>query len=108
MEEESYGWETSVYPIRGEISTKLAPYYRLYEACSKFKTDQNDIINGDMGKVNPDDVEANVDNYWRTLYKCEKEMKANPVAKNIATSIKNDVDEFKKSIPIIQTVCNVV
>ena len=33
-------------------------------------------------------------------------MKANPVAKNIATSIKNDVDEFKKSIPIIQTVCN--
>ena len=106
VEEESYGWETSVYPIRGEISNKLAPYYRLYEACSKFKSEKNEIVNGDMSKVNPDDVEANVDNYWRTLYKCEKEMKENPVAKNIATSIKSDVDDFKKSIPIIQTVCN--
>ena len=87
-EEESYGWETSVYPIRGEVANKLSPYYRLYEACSKFRQERNEIVNGDMTKVNPDDVEANIDNYWRTLYKCEKEMKANPVAKNIATAIK--------------------
>ena len=50
------------------------------KACSGFLKDQNEIVNGDMTKVNPDDVEGNVDNYWRTLYKCEKEMKNNPVA----------------------------
>ena len=81
VEEESFGWETSVYPIRGEVASKLSPYYRLYEACSNFKKDQHEIINGDMSKVNPDTVEGDVDNYWRTLYKCEKEMKNNPIAK---------------------------
>ena len=77
----SFGWETSVYPIRGEVASKLSPYYRLYEACSNFKKDQHEVINGDMSKVNPDTVEGDVDNYWRTLYKCEKEMKDNPIAK---------------------------
>ena len=106
LEEESYGWETSVYPIRGEVSNQLAPYFRLYEACSNFKKEQDEIVNGDMTKVNPDSVEGNVDNYWRTLYKCEKEMKNNPIAKNIASSIKTEVEQFKTQVPILQAVCN--
>lgn len=40
-----------------------------------------------MGGANPDGVEAEVGNYWRTLYKLEKNFDSIPTAKRIAGKV---------------------
>lgn len=40
-----------------------------------------------MGGANPDGVDAEVGNYWRTLYKLEKNFDSIPTAKRIAGKV---------------------
>lgn len=47
-------------------------------------------------------VEGDVGNYWRTLYKLEKGFGDVPKALNIATTVKATVEEFREHIPIVQ------
>lgn len=47
-------------------------------------------------------VEGDVGNYWRTLYKLEKGFSGVPSALSIATSMKTKVEDFKENIPLVQ------
>ena len=40
-----------------------------------------------MGGAEPDGVDAEVGNYWRTLYKLEKNFDSIPIAKRIAGKV---------------------
>ena len=59
-----------------------------------------------MTKIDPDDVEEAVSTAWRNLYKLEKEFVDTPIAKNIATQTKKQVEEFREQLPIISAICN--
>lgn len=43
-----------------------------------------------MGGANPDGVDAEVGNYWRTLYKLEKNFDSIPAAKKIASKVSKE------------------
>lgn len=57
-------------------------------------------MHGPMSNVNPDEVENEVGNFWRNLYKLEKQFDSVPQAKKIASKVKLinwwkiQVDEF--------------
>uniref|UniRef100_H2Y7L7 Dynein axonemal heavy chain 7 n=1 Tax=Ciona savignyi TaxID=51511 RepID=H2Y7L7_CIOSA len=57
-------------------------------------------------KVDPDTVEQDIGNVWRSLYKLEKTFAENPNAKGIAEKTKSKVEDFKENIPLIQSICN--
>jgi hypothetical protein len=48
----------------------------------------SDWMHGPMGNVNPDEVENEVGNFWRSLYKLEKQFDSVPQAKKIASKVK--------------------
>uniref|UniRef100_A0A3Q3S6H3 Dynein axonemal heavy chain 7 n=1 Tax=Mastacembelus armatus TaxID=205130 RepID=A0A3Q3S6H3_9TELE len=106
LEEEAYGWAVSQYPQRKKIQDKLTPFLRLYETVTEFLNHYEQWLHGPLSGVNPDKVEADVGNYWRTLYKLEKSFTEVPKALNIATTIKAKVEEFKEHIPMVQVLCN--
>ncbi|KAM7380824.1 hypothetical protein PAMP_004096 [Pampus punctatissimus] len=106
QEEEAYGWSISQYPQRKKIQDKLTPFLRLYEAASDFLTEYQQWLHGPLSGVNPDKVEGDVGNYWRTLYKLEKGFSDVPKALNIATTMKAKVEDFKEHIPLVQVLCN--
>ncbi|XP_039266483.2 dynein axonemal heavy chain 7-like isoform X2 [Styela clava] len=106
IEEEAFGWETSQYPQRKQLDTTLAPYLKLYETTVDFNNKNNDWMHGKFDLINPDEVEQEVGNVWRALYKLEKTFGENPNAKMIAVKTKTKVEEFKENIPIIQSICN--
>ncbi|XP_067372006.1 dynein axonemal heavy chain 7 isoform X2 [Channa argus] len=106
LEEEAYGWPVSQYPQRKKIVDKLTPFLRLYETATDFLNQYQHWLNGPLSSVNPDKVEGDAGNYWRTLYKLEKGFTEVPKAQNIATTIKAKVEEFKEDIPMIQVLCN--
>ncbi|XP_019118943.2 dynein heavy chain 7, axonemal [Larimichthys crocea] len=106
MEEEAFGWPVSKYPQCKKIQDKLTPFLRLYETATDFLNQYEQWFNGPLSGVNPDKVEGDVNNYWRTLYKLEKGFNDVPNALNIATTIKTKVDDFKEHIPMVQVLCN--
>ncbi|XP_053132771.1 dynein axonemal heavy chain 7 isoform X4 [Hemicordylus capensis] len=105
-EEEAYGWPTSQYPQRKKIQDTLNPYLRLYDMTVEFNTKYRNWMDGIFTKVNPDQVDMDVGNYWRALYKLERTFHDSPNALFITTRIKAKVEEFKEHIPLIQVICN--
>ncbi|KAM7316207.1 hypothetical protein ACRRTK_024887 [Alexandromys fortis] len=105
-EEEAFGWIPSVYPQRKKIQDGLNPYLRLYETAVEFSTKHRGWTEGPYHKVNPDQVEADVGNYWRGLYKLEKAFHDSPNALAMTKKVRTRVEEFKQYIPLIQVVCN--
>ncbi|KAK2839527.1 hypothetical protein Q5P01_013267 [Channa striata] len=106
LEEEAYGWSVSQYPQRKKIVDKLTPFLRLYETANDFLHQYEKWLNGPLSGVQPDKVEGDVGNYWRTLYKLEKGFTEVPKALNIATIIKAKVEDFREHIPMVQVLCN--
>ncbi|XP_058478991.1 dynein axonemal heavy chain 7 [Solea solea] len=106
LEEEAYGWSVSQYPQHKKIQDDLTPFLRLYETSTAFLNQYEKWLQGPLSDVNPDKVEEDVSNYWRTLYKLEKGFSEVPNALNIATTIKAKVDDFKEHIPMVQVLCN--
>ncbi|KAK1336499.1 hypothetical protein QTO34_002528 [Cnephaeus nilssonii] len=93
-EEEAFGWAPSQYPQRKKIQDSLNPY--LLPAWTE----------GPYHKVDPDQVEADVGNYWRGLYKLEKTFHDSPNALAMTKKVKAKVEDFKQHIPLIQVICN--
>ncbi|GLD70629.1 dynein heavy chain 7, axonemal-like protein, partial [Lates japonicus] len=106
LEEEAYGWSVSQYPERKKIQDKLTPFLRLYETATDFQNQYEQWLHGPLTGVNPDNVEGDVGNYWRTLYKLEKGFTEVPKALSIATTMKAKVEDFKEHIPMVQVLCN--
>ncbi|XP_060945031.1 dynein axonemal heavy chain 7 [Limanda limanda] len=105
-EEAAYCWSVSQCPQRKNIQDKLTPFLRLYETATDFLRQHEQWLHGPLSGVNPDKVEEDVSNYWRTLYKLEKGFSEFPKALNIATSMKAKIEEFKEHIPMVQVLCN--
>ncbi|XP_070188303.1 dynein axonemal heavy chain 7-like isoform X3 [Littorina saxatilis] len=106
LEEEAFGWQTTAYPQRISIINTLKPYHSLYELTVDFNTKFKDWMDGPMGNVDPDNVEIEVGNFWRGLYKLEKGFDGIAAPKKIATKVKAKVEEFKEHMPLVQTLFN--
>ena len=63
-------------------------------------------MDGPMGDVDPDVVDQDVGNFWRNLYKLEKQFADVPAPKKIATKVKTKVEEFKEYMPLVSTLFN--
>lgn len=102
MEEEVFGWPVSQYPLRKKVQDQLFPYLRLYQTATEFQAECQQWLNGPLTSINPDKVEGDISNYWRSLYKLEKSFQDSPMALQIATHVKAQVEDFKQHIPLVQ------
>lgn len=105
-EEDAFDFERSQYPQRSKARNTLDPYLKLYETVTEFQEKQKMWMEGPFGDVDPDTVEADVGNIWRTLYKLEKSFSETPLPKEMAAKTKKKVDDFKEHLPLVAALCN--
>ncbi|EDO45806.1 predicted protein [Nematostella vectensis] len=106
VEEEAFGWDTTSYPQRQQLINTLNPYLKLYETTVEFQNKYKEWMEGPWGTIDPDKVESETGNYWRSLYKLEKQLTEVPLAQRIAGRMKTKVEEFKEYLPLVQVVFN--
>ena len=104
-QEDAFQMEMTMYPLKQTLNSRLEPFKKLYESVEDFKTNRQQWMHGPFGEVNPEKVEDFSMGCWRALYKIEKDIDS-PVAKMIAATVKEEVDEFKKNLPLITSLCN--
>ncbi|XP_065655373.1 dynein axonemal heavy chain 7 isoform X2 [Hydra vulgaris] len=105
-EEELFEWELTTYPLQTLVLNKLTPFLRLYETTIEFDEKYKFWMESPLGSSDPDIIEQEASNIWRTFYKLEKTFKDVPIAQNIASKMKLKVDSFKEHLPLIAVVFN--
>lgn len=116
-EEDAFDWDRTQYPKRIQGLSTLAPYLKLYDAIVEFDTKYQWVarpfvvvlseqvqvkqtlwcvhmcvycsvwMNGPFLDIDPDKVDADVGNLWRTLYKSEKTFNEVPNAQKMAEKV---------------------
>lgn len=105
-EEAAFGFELSQYPLRKQIHDKLAPYKKLYDNATSFLEKQDLWLNSKVGSFDPEEIDTETGVYYRNVYKLEKVFSDKPATQELATNVREQMDEFKEHMPIIQTLGN--
>lgn len=105
-EEEAFGYELTQYPLRQQTLNILQPFSKLYEIGVEFTNKHKEWMDGPMAKVVPDQVEQDIGNYWRQLFKLERQFQNQQMPRKMAAKLRSKVDEFKEYIPLVTTLFN--
>ncbi|KAI9203090.1 dynein heavy chain and region D6 of dynein motor-domain-containing protein [Polychytrium aggregatum] len=105
-EEDLFGWETTKFPTLTETIEALAPYLSLYQTSVDFQKSYHNWMTGSFLKLDPEVVESEVSNMWRTIYKLCLGLSDDPAALEIAEITKEQIERFKVNLPLITTLCN--
>ncbi|ERL86097.1 hypothetical protein D910_03511 [Dendroctonus ponderosae] len=105
-EEAAFNFELSQYPLRKQIYDKLAPYKKLYDNSTDFINKHELWMKSKVGTYDPEEIETDVGTYYRNVYKLEKVFSETPATLNLATTVREEIEEFKENMPIIQTLGN--
>ncbi|KAI8615245.1 dynein heavy chain and region D6 of dynein motor-domain-containing protein [Chytriomyces sp. MP71] len=105
-EEMMYGWEATPFPVLADTMTALAPYLSLYQTSVDFQRFYHLWMTGPFLKLDPEVVESEVSNMWRTMFKLTSAFENDPSPLEICEITKEQLERFKIHLPLISTLCN--
>ncbi|MGH0140104.1 UNVERIFIED_CONTAM: hypothetical protein FKN15_000554, partial [Acipenser sinensis] len=98
--------EQSQFPLLQTTMANKQPYDQLWTTAYNFHTKSEFWLNGPFLKLNAEDINEEIENMWRTVYKLTKTLSDLPGPRRVADSIKLKIDKFKQYLPILSTICN--
>lgn len=104
-EETSFGWEITQYPLRKKIADRLAPFKKLFDTTCEYFTKHEQWIKSMIGSYEPETINDEVDQAYRSIYKLEKSF-LEPESRNLAATVLEKIEDFKVRMPIILTLGN--
>lgn len=67
-----YKYPVSQYPVVDEIAAAIDPFFKLFNVVVKWQRAEKKWTDGAFLDLNSEVIEAEVDEYWRELYKIQK------------------------------------
>ncbi|XP_012937339.1 dynein heavy chain 3, axonemal [Aplysia californica] len=105
-EERLLEWEVTEFPQLQNMFTLKEPYDKLWRTAYNFNLKSEAWTNGPFKELNSEDIENEVGDMWRSMYKLVKTFSDQQGPRHIATTVKAKIDRFKANMPILQTICN--
>ncbi|XP_041362756.1 dynein heavy chain 3, axonemal-like isoform X2 [Gigantopelta aegis] len=105
-EETLLEWEMSSFPQLQQMFVMKDPYEKLWTTAYNFHLKHDQWLNGPFVNLNAEEIDSEVSDMWRTMYKLTKVFNDQPGPRRIADSIKGKIDKFKVHLPILHTICN--
>lgn len=104
--ERLFNLEVTKYEELASMAKEFEPYKALWTTASDWVKWKNSWLHGKFTDLDAEEVEKNLTNGFRTAFKAVKQFKTFPGVLNVATTIKDEMDDFKPYVPLIQALRN--
>ena len=104
--EELFGWPVTEYTQLNELHKALEPYNSLWTTAMNFQRAYPTWLEGPFNDLSPEQVETDVGNWWRQLYKLGKALTGLAGPLKVVGYVKEKIDGFKEHLPLIQAMLN--
>ncbi|KAJ3159379.1 Dynein heavy chain 1, axonemal [Geranomyces michiganensis] len=104
--ERLFNLEVTHYDEVGQLTKDFEPYKNLWLTAADWTKWRNQWLSGSFLDLNAEDVEKNLMNAWRTMFKSVKTFKNQPGCLAVAMQMKDEMDDFKPNLPLIQALRN--
>ncbi|KAI8841134.1 dynein heavy chain and region D6 of dynein motor-domain-containing protein [Chytriomyces cf. hyalinus JEL632] len=104
--ERLFNQDITHYDEVATLQKDFEPFKSLWLAVSDWTKWKNQWLHGSFLDLNAEEVEKNLTNAWRIMFKSVKYFKNMPGCLAVATQVKDEMDEFKPYLPLIQALRN--
>ncbi|XP_025198734.1 LOW QUALITY PROTEIN: dynein heavy chain 3, axonemal-like [Melanaphis sacchari] len=98
--------EVTPYTQLYSIVTTSEQFNHLWHIAYDFQDYYKIWFNGPFHDLNAKEIKDTVDNMWKNLYKLARNLQDYPGSKRVAEIVRSQVDDFKKYLPVLDTICN--
>ncbi|KAJ3111551.1 Dynein heavy chain 1, axonemal [Phlyctochytrium bullatum] len=104
--ERLFNMEVTHYDEVAQLQKDFEPYKSLWLTANDWIKWRNQWLHGSFLDLNAEDVEKSLMNAWRVMFKSVKHFKQIPGCLEVATQVKDEMEEFKPYLPLIQALRN--
>ncbi|KAI1890876.1 hypothetical protein AGOR_G00158120 [Albula goreensis] len=104
--ERLFGTPITNYEKLQKLVRDFQPYRDLWTNTSDWMRWHESWLHDPLSSIDPELLERNVNDTYRTMHKCMKQFKDIPACQNVAIHVKGKVEEFQPYIPLIQGLRN--
>uniref|UniRef100_A0A3P8VG82 Dynein axonemal heavy chain 7 n=1 Tax=Cynoglossus semilaevis TaxID=244447 RepID=A0A3P8VG82_CYNSE len=94
------------FPMLQMMITDKLPHEQLWGTALSFEENSKVWMDGPFQNLNADQVSEQLDGMFRTMHKLGKSFNELPGPCGVTQNCKASIDEFRKHLPILTTICN--
>lgn len=94
------------YDKLGRLIKDFEPFKNMWLTASDWQKWYDSWMNDPLTTIDAEQLEQNVNNAFKTVFKCVKHFKEIPACQEVAMEVKQRIENFKPYIPLIQGLRN--
>lgn len=98
--------EHSEFPLLQTLMVDKQTYELLWNTALRFQSMSEVWINGPFRNLNAETIANELDVMWGTMHTLTKALSELPGPCRVSKYFKSKIDQFKKHIPLLKTICN--
>ncbi|KTF88877.1 hypothetical protein cypCar_00027703 [Cyprinus carpio] len=104
--ERLFGKPVSNYTELQKLNKEFQPFYDLWKTTSDWLRWHESWLNDPLSAINPEQLEYNVNDAYKTMHQCVKQFKDIPACQEVASEIRTKIEAFRPFIPLIRGLRN--
>ncbi|CAH3196981.1 unnamed protein product, partial [Porites evermanni] len=104
--ERLFGLPVTSYDKLGRLVKDFEPFKNMWLTASDWLKWYDSWMNDPLTTIDAEQLEQNVNNAFKTIFKCVKHFKEIPACQEVAMEVKLKIENFKPYIPLIQGLRN--
>ncbi|XP_027011591.1 dynein axonemal heavy chain 1 isoform X2 [Tachysurus fulvidraco] len=104
--ERLFGLPLTNYDRLQKLSREFQPFRDLWTTTSDWQRWHESWLNDPLSSIDPEQLERNVSDAFKTMHKCIKLFKDIPSCQDVASYVRGMIENFQPQIPLIQAMRN--
>jgi dynein heavy chain, axonemal len=104
--EELFGFPVTQFEDIKRLQKDFEPFASLWTMAAECNKAYPEWMYGPFIQLNPEDIDKDVQKWWKMCYKAEKAFEDKVAPKGVATALKTRLEEFRANIPLLTSLRN--
>ncbi|XP_065097060.1 dynein axonemal heavy chain 1 [Paramisgurnus dabryanus] len=104
--ERHFGKPVTNYTELQKLNREFHPFHDLWKTTSDWLRWHESWLNDPLSAINPEQLEHNVNDAYKTMHQCFKHFKDIPACQEVAAEMRAKIEEFRPFVPLIRGLRN--